>query len=159
MSYYLLVQRAQLRDLVESRGFSETAGAVISHSTRCRELERRAFNAIKNNLLKARIRLQDAGRKIEVTDFRAPIAIKAARMDALSRRIDLAIQRRLERQRHALALVASKLNALSPLSVLGRGYALVKDESGRLVPRAAMVRRDQKLNLRFEDGEVGCRVI
>jgi exodeoxyribonuclease VII large subunit len=159
MSYYLLARRAQLRYLVESRGFTETASAVISHSTRCRELEKRAASAIKENLLKARLRLQQAGRKIEATDFRAPVAIKAARVDALKERINLAIQRRLERQRHALALVASKLDALSPLSVLGRGYALVKDESGRLVPRAAMVKRDQKLNLRFEDGEVGCRVI
>jgi exodeoxyribonuclease VII large subunit len=159
MSYYLLARRAQLRYLVESRGFTETASAVISHSTRCRELEKRAASAIKENLLKARLRLQQAGRKIEVTDFRAPVAIKAARVDALKERINLAIQRRLERQRHALALVASKLDALSPLSVLGRGYALVKDESGRLVPRAAMVKRYQKLNLRFEDGEVGCRVI
>ena len=159
MSYYLLVQRSQLRDLIESRGFAETAGAVISHSTKCREFERRAVNAMKDNLLKARFRLQDASRRIETTDFRAPIAIKTARVDALTQRLNRAVQRRLERQRHKLAVAASKLDMLSPLSVLGRGYVLVKDESGHLVPRAAMVKQGQKLNLRFEDREVGCRVI
>jgi exodeoxyribonuclease VII large subunit len=46
---------------------------------------------------------------------------------------------------------------LSPLAVLGRGYALVKDGAGNLVSRAAMVEPGQKLALRFEDGEVGCR--
>jgi exodeoxyribonuclease VII large subunit len=46
---------------------------------------------------------------------------------------------------------------LSPLAVLGRGYALVKDEGGNLIPRAAMVKTGQRLALRFEDGEVGCQ--
>ena len=45
----------------------------------------------------------------------------------------------------------------SPLAVLGRGYALVKDETGNLISRAATIRAGQKLALRFEDGEVGCR--
>jgi exonuclease VII large subunit len=45
---------------------------------------------------------------------------------------------------------------LSPLAVLGRGSAMVKDEAGDLISRAAMVGAGQKLALRFEDGEIGC---
>ena len=69
------------------------------------------------------------------------------------------MQRILEKRRHLLALTAGKLNVLSPLSVLGRGYVLVKDDADRLVPRAAGVSEGQNLKLRFEDGEIGCRVI
>jgi exodeoxyribonuclease VII large subunit len=54
-------------------------------------------------------------------------------------------------------VAASKLDMLSPLAVLGRGYALVKDEAGNLISRAATVKTGQKLALRFEDGEVDCR--
>ena len=54
-------------------------------------------------------------------------------------------------------MAASKLDMLSPLAVLGRGYAMVQDEDGNLISRALMVKTGQKLGLRFEDGEVGCR--
>jgi len=156
-SYYLLVRRSELRDLTGSRGFAETAGAVLSLSAKCRQLEKSATDALEENLRSAGSRLHDAKRRLEATDFRAVIAIKAARLEALDQRLDRASQRRLEHQRHRLAVVASKLDLLSPLSVLGRGYVLVKDEAGSLVPRAAMVKQGERLTLRFEDGEVGCR--
>jgi exodeoxyribonuclease VII large subunit len=157
ISYYLLMRRSELRDLVESRGFAETAGAVISLSARRRELERRATDALKGKLRSAGSRLSEVEHRLQATDFRNVIAIKKTRLEALNQRLNRATQRRLEHQRHDLALVASKLDMLSPLSVLGRGYVLVKDEAGNLVPRAAMVKRGQSLMLRFGDGEVGCR--
>jgi len=78
-------------------------------------------------------------------------------LDALDQRLNRAAQARLEAKRYNLAVTAGKLDMLSPLAVLGRGYALVKDEAGNLISRAAMVKTGQKLALRFEDGEVGCR--
>jgi exodeoxyribonuclease VII large subunit len=157
MSYYLLVRRSELRDLIESRGFAETARAVISLSTKCRDLERRAANALDENITNAWLKLRHLERRLETTDFRNVVAIKKTRLDTLSQKLNSAVQMRLERQRHTLALVANKLDMLSPLSVLGRGYVLVKDEAGNLVPRAAMVKQGQYLMLRFEDGEVGCQ--
>ena len=62
----------------------------------------------------------------------------------------------MEIQRRQLAVAAGKLDMLSPLAVIGRGYAMVKDETGNLISRAAMVGAGQKLALRFEDGEIGC---
>ena len=66
---------------------------------------------------------------------------------------------KLERQKHRLALNMSKLDLLSPLAVLGRGYVLVRDERGHLVSRASALEESQNLTLRFEDGEIGCQVV
>jgi len=158
MNHSLILRKSQLRDLVESRGFAETATTVLSLSAKCRELEKRAAEALRTRVRNSASSLQDAKRRLEATDFRALIAIKSSRLDALDQRLDRAVQRRLDAERHSLAVAASKLDMLSPLAVLGRGYALVKDEAGALVSRAAMVEPGQKLELRFEDGEVGCRV-
>jgi exodeoxyribonuclease VII large subunit len=102
-------------------------------------------------------KFQDARRRLEATDFRALIAVKSGRLDALDQRLSRAVQRRLEVKGATMAVAVSKLDMLSPLAVLGRGYALVKDEDGNLIPRAAMVKTGQRLALRFEDGEVDCR--
>lgn len=157
MNYYLLLRRSELRDLIESQGFVETARVVSSLSAKCCELEKRAADAVEKHLRNSGTRLQNAKRRLEATDYRALLAIKSARLDALGQRINRAIQKRLEFQQHNLAVAASKLDMLSPLSVLGRGYVLVKDESGNLVSQAAAVKSGQRLTLRFEDGEVGCR--
>jgi exodeoxyribonuclease VII large subunit len=157
MNHSLLMRKSQLRDLIEGRGFAETAKTVLSLSAKCRELERRAAEALRARARNSGSKFQDARRRLEATDFRALIAVKSGRLDALDQRLSRAAQRRLEAKRHNLAVAASKLDMLSPLAVLGRGYALVKDEAGNLISRAVMVKTGQKLALRFEDGEVGCR--
>jgi exodeoxyribonuclease VII large subunit len=157
MIHSLLVRKSRLRDLIESRGFAEAAKTVLSLSAKCRELERRAAEALRASVRNSGSKLQDTRRRLEATDFRALIAVKSGRLDALDQRLSRAVQRRLEAKRHNMAVATSKLDMLSPLAVLGRGYALVKDEAGNLIPRAAMVKTGQKLALRFEDGEVGCQ--
>jgi exodeoxyribonuclease VII large subunit len=157
MNHSLLMRKSQLRDLIESRGFAEAAKTVLSLSAKCREIERRAAEALRARVRNSGSKLQDARRRLEATDFRSLIAVKSSRLDALDQRLSRAAQRSLEAKGANLAVAASKLDMLSPLAVLGRGYALVKDEAGNLIPRAAMVKTGQKLALRFEDGEVDCR--
>jgi exodeoxyribonuclease VII large subunit len=69
------------------------------------------------------------------------------------------VQTRLERKYHQLSLATGKLEMLSPLAVLSRGYAIVRDEQGQLISNGAELRRGQIIALRFEDGDVGCQVI
>ncbi|HEY7183397.1 MAG TPA: exodeoxyribonuclease VII large subunit [Blastocatellia bacterium] len=157
MIHSLLIRKSQLRDLIESRGFAETSQTVLSLSAKCRELERRAAAALNARMRDSGSKYQDAKRRLEATDFRAMIALKSGRVGALDERLSRAVQARLEAKGAKLAVEAGKLQMLSPLAVLGRGYALVKDETGNLISRAAMIRTGQKLALRFEDGEVGCR--
>jgi exodeoxyribonuclease VII large subunit len=157
MKHSLLMRKSQLRDLIESRGFAEAAKTVLSLSAKCREIERRAAEALRARVRNSGSKLQDARRRLEATDFRSLIAVKSGRLEALDQRLSRAAQRSLEAKGANLAVAASKLDMLSPLAVLGRGYVLVKDEAGNLIPRAAMVKTGQKLALRFEDGEVDCR--
>ncbi len=62
--------------------------------------------------------------------------------------------------RHArLGELAARLDSISPLAVLKRGYALVRDEaSGAVVKRAADVREGQGLAIRLMEGEIGVTV-
>lgn len=159
MIYYLLRRRHQLRQLIERRGFTDTTRLVIDLAARRRELEDRAASALKENLRRSNWRLSDLQRRLIGTDFRAPILLNQTKLNALLQRLERSLQRRIERESRKLAIAAGKLDALSPLSVLGRGYALVKNESGKLVTRAAQLAPGQKVQVRFEDGEIGCEVV
>jgi len=47
---------------------------------------------------------------------------------------------------------------LSPLSVLGRGYALAQDARGRVVRSSRRVRAGEQLRVRLAEGALRCRV-
>jgi exodeoxyribonuclease VII large subunit len=79
---------------------------------------------------------------------------KAQKVDELSMRLDRLIHQILERKRMGLEKVATQLDALSPLAVLSRGYALIQDEKQKLIRSSKQVKSQQVLHLRFADGEV-----
>ena len=68
MNHFLFLRKSQLRDLIESRGFAETAQTALSLSAKCRELERRAAEALRARVRDSGSKLQDARRRLEATD-------------------------------------------------------------------------------------------
>lgn len=70
-----------------------------------------------------------------------------------------AIRRRMDLNRRRLSETATRLDALSPLAVLGRGYAIARRESdGRIVRAAGDVSLGDRLELRLASGQIGVEV-
>ncbi len=63
---------------------------------------------------------------------------------------------RLAKQR--LAPLVARLEALSPRAVLARGYALVLDAQGKLIPRASALSQQQPVRLQFYDGQAEAHI-
>lgn len=61
--------------------------------------------------------------------------------------------------RRHLAAETARLNALSPLSVLSRGYAAVTDDEGVIVKKAKHLKKGDHIGVRFSDGTVKCDVL
>ena len=72
-------------------------------------------------------------------------------------RLAYAMDRRLREKEYEASGLAAKLNALSPLKVLDRGYALVQDEAGGVIPDAAEAEKREIRRIRFRDGLVAVR--
>jgi exodeoxyribonuclease VII large subunit len=65
----------------------------------------------------------------------------------------------LRDHRAAVAGVAGKLEALSPLAVLGRGYSLTyAEDDDRLITAAGQLRSGQRIVTRFQRGSATSRV-
>ncbi|MFZ5587516.1 MAG: exodeoxyribonuclease VII large subunit [Thermodesulfobacteriota bacterium] len=86
------------------------------------------------------------------------LAELAARHGGLSRRLDAAMLASLRKRRAVLGELAAGLRNLGPLAVLGRGYALVQDDQGRLLRRAGQARPGQALRVRLAAGALRVRV-
>lgn len=70
-----------------------------------------------------------------------------------------AMQQARQRRRAAFETVVGKLDALSPLRVLERGYSVIRSTSGRVVSRASQALTGDELNVRLCQGSLSVCVL
>jgi exodeoxyribonuclease VII large subunit len=88
----------------------------------------------------------------KVVVLRAPLRQGLAKLDLLTRRL-------LERKRQYLERAVVRLETLSPLAVLARGYSITTSwPEGRVVRSVRQVQRDDRLRVRLHEGSLHCRV-
>ncbi|MGH7530867.1 MAG: exodeoxyribonuclease VII large subunit, partial [Gemmatimonadales bacterium] len=80
------------------------------------------------------------------------------RLERTGDRLSAAMQRRVEQSGARLTAYGARLDALSPLRVLARGYAVARDADGRVLKRVEQLPEGKEFRLRVSDGEVDARV-
>lgn len=89
--------------------------------------------------------------------FRRPesmIEARRYRLDLYEERLDRLMAHRVQSLSERLSKAATSLEALSPLSILSRGYTLTETAEGRLIQGANAVGVGDTLRTRFADGIV-----
>ena len=81
-----------------------------------------------------------------------------SRLEAASARMNGAADASLAARKNEYVRLAAKLDALSPLKVLSRGYAIALDAEGRAVKDARGVAVGERLTVKLNSGALGCRV-
>ena len=85
-------------------------------------------------------------------------SLASERLERTADRLSCALDNALRARRHRLDCLAGELNALSPLRVLDRGYALPTAPGGRVLKRRDDFAPGQIFDLRVVDGTVVARV-
>ena len=96
--------------------------------------------------------------RLRERDLRLRLARAAARMGMLQARMWEAANLRMRLLGHRFHPLTARLEALSPLGVLERGYAIVESERNRLVRRSGQVKVGEELRIRLHEGRLGARV-
>lgn len=84
--------------------------------------------------------------------------LAATRAEVLRRKAQAAAGPENEARRRALAAVTAALDGADPKTVLARGYAIVESPAGEPVTSAGEARSQDRVKLRFADGEVGAKI-
>jgi exodeoxyribonuclease VII large subunit len=80
------------------------------------------------------------------------------RLNRSGDRLARSIEHRIEASGARLTAYSARLDALSPLRVLARGYAVARDTDGQVLKRVAQLPSGKEFRLRVTDGEVNGRV-
>ena len=138
MKYRLSVLRNFLSGKVGSRGF-------IVAENRIRRLAQRLDDLS--------LRLEQSGRG------RAFIRTRAHRVESCEQQMAAAIHRALRNWHQSFARLAHTLDALSPLAVLERGYAICLTPEGAVIRSADEVEVGSDIDVRLHKGSLSARVI
>ena len=123
-----------------------------------RGIQSKLSNDMIARLEQAYWQVRSLTRNLEHLSPRGRVDNNRQRIDTLVSRLDRAIMRQLERSRNRLALAETGLTAVSPLATLARGYAIVRDENGRVLRSVQDVAVDDGIVVQLVDGELGATV-
>ena len=118
----------------------------------------RLRSAIGTRLERHETRLQEFETRLSPTRRTETIHQLAQNIDDLETACRNAMERCLSDNKRELQALAQRLNALSPLATLGRGYSISRKSSGEILTSTQQVSVNDKIEVQLAHGHLVCRV-
>jgi exodeoxyribonuclease VII large subunit len=156
--YRLLMGRQALTEVAQHGAFARMVDVINRRQQRLDELKNRLDRSEGQILEQHRRRLETAAAAVRHYDVRRMLAGIHQELDSRLAALTAAARTLLLSQRGIFNQLTGQLEALSPLAILDRGYALVFDSAGVLLKDAARVKAGDKISARLAKGTVTATV-
>jgi len=156
--YHLLMGRQALTELAQHGAFGRMMDAINQRQQKLDDLLHRLERAERQMLEQHRRRWEVAAAAVRHYDVRRILAGIRQELDARVAAIVAATRTRLLQGRSRLDQLSGQLEALSPLAILERGYALVFDSAGRLLKDSAQVKTGDEISALLAHGQITATV-
>lgn len=154
MRYYTSQQAHHLRALVHALEKQHPTYRLQRQSQQLDDTEMRLQRAIQRYISTQR---EHIGQQYHQLQLHSPVQTLAKQQHRLAKseqRLLDVMEKKLLRTAHRLTLAAEKLDAVSPLATLKRGYSITRDSSGKVIHRARDLKTGDQLITRVADGEI-----
>jgi exodeoxyribonuclease VII large subunit len=131
---------------------------LLEQAQRFDDLSARLERAARKLLATRKRGLEATRRRLDAQHPRRVLADARLRLSPLAPKLAVAMRRRLEQLSRKHAANVARLDALSPLSVLSRGYAIATTTEGRVVMDARTVAPGDAIEVRVHHGKLHTRV-
>ncbi|MGD0791348.1 MAG: exodeoxyribonuclease VII large subunit [Terriglobales bacterium] len=156
--YRLLMARQELTERAQHGAFARMMDGIHRRQQRLDEQRFRLEKAERQLLERCHRRCENVSAAVRHYDARRRLAAVRQRLEAQVANLAAVTHTRLLESRGALDRQTASLEALSPVAILNRGYALVFDAKGQLVKDAARLEPGDELSARLARGRVRARV-
>lgn len=141
---------------------SNAAELAVPDASELRELlenfDIRRTQAVRKKLSRLSTRLEDLKGRRVLQNPMSYVDSKRAELDYVRDRLIAAADRINAANRHKFVALAASIDAMSPLKVMSRGYAIAADHKGELIRSINDVKPNEKLRLLVRDGVIKCAV-
>ncbi len=138
---------------------SAAAEIAVPSQDELKRLVGNLSSRIENSM---RARLEHENFRLKKAVLRSPaekLGELGIRLDNAVKQLEHAYKVNLMKCENEFSKAASKLNALSPLSVLSRGYSIAVSDGGAVLKNTADVKTAAEFTLRVSDGSVRCKAL
>jgi exodeoxyribonuclease VII large subunit len=156
--YRLLMGRQTLTELAQHGAFARMMDAINQRQQKLDDLWYRLERAERQILERQRRRLESASAAVRHYDLRRILSGMRKELEGQAGAMVGVIRTILLRKRSRLDQLAGAVQALSPIAILDRGYALVFDSGGKLLKNAAQVKTGDEISARLAKGVVTATV-
>ena len=151
--------RHRVEAVTSHRVFEAERGRVRTHAQQVDDLQRRSEAALERHVERQRQRLRLVEQRASAFRWERQLDDRRERVERGATRLTGFARSALTAKQGHLAQLAGKLESLSPVAVLSRGYALVWDTSReRLLRSPSDVEVGDRLRLRLSGGVLGATV-
>jgi exodeoxyribonuclease VII large subunit len=152
MRYRLLMGRQALTELAQPGAFARMMDLINQRQQKLDDLTYRMEKSERRLLELHRRRWESAAAAVRHYDVRRVLAGIRKELDSHVAAMIAATRNQLLQQRAHLDRVTRQIEALSPLAILDRGYALVFDSSGKLLKDSTTVAPGDEISARLSRG-------
>jgi len=154
----LFEKQQAVDELARHRAFELMAAHLAELGHRVERMAGAAEGAARARLRDAVAALTVLDRSLNTLNPVARILRRKVALQALAARLEKPTLALLSRQTVRLGQAGARLDALSPLASLGRGYSICLKPDGSIVSRIGQVGAGDDVRLRVSDGAIDCRV-
>lgn len=152
--YRFLMKRQALTELARHGAFARMMELIHQRQQKLDDLLYRLERAQRQIFERNRRRWELAAAAVRHYDVRRMLAGIRRELDGRVAAMAAAARNLLLQRRSRWERISARLEALSPVAILERGYALVFDSSGKLVKDAAQVKSGEEISARLAKGEI-----
>jgi exodeoxyribonuclease VII large subunit len=152
-------RRLQLQSIERRRGLAGWPARLVFRGRHVAELSHQLRAAVDLAMARRHRAYHLLRARIEAHDIRRRLAAVRGRLEAADTRVHGAARRRMDQARARAGLLAGWLDSLSPLAVLGRGYAVCwNQDRTRVIRRSSEAPAGASVRVTLHEGEIVCEV-
>ncbi len=115
---------------------------------------RRLYSQAERILEQGRLRVKSLSERPSLQNPMLKVEEERIYLDRLTQDMSVAASRILEQKKQGLGVAASKLDGLSPLGVLSRGFSVAKAKDGAVIDSIARVKAGDDVTVMVKDGRI-----
>lgn len=158
MRYKIVRARTRVQHQALSHAFEEVRGRLRDAATSTNSARHRLETLMTQTVRSAHLRADALSATLTPAQLRARLSESRVRFDSAYTGSVIAIEKQVEEAKNRFAIAAASLDALSPLAVLQRGFAIAQTADGSLLRDAEGVAVGDRVKVRLARGRIDTRV-